>query len=86
MSNTPWLVFRQQYEAAVVATWTRLDKAIWRNIADDLGDLPGDGARGGGVGLARGEVSGVVCDAESPLGRLGRKLLGKGLRALAFAR
>jgi hypothetical protein len=31
-----WQTFRHQYESAVVATWPKLDKAIWRNVADDL--------------------------------------------------
>ena len=32
---TPWQIFRRSYEAEVVASWSRLDAAIWRNVADD---------------------------------------------------
>jgi hypothetical protein len=31
-----WPIFRQQYEAVVVRQWSKLDRAIWRNVADDL--------------------------------------------------
>ena len=30
-----WQSFRRRYEAEVVASWSRLDAAIWLNVADD---------------------------------------------------